>query len=205
MHDYVYISIESDGDTVGVRFMYVNAKRKEAIDTFASWAIDGYTDAKQEKDMGIQWVQSYVNPDLGSNCQWAFYMGKFGTKMILEVLLGTILVKGHNIAGHRSHWYGVKNNVHYEVVSRSWTNPGTAGYKYLGMAFDRLSMKQKTDIVCVAYQDYDAQLKSHMYSPSTDSQQNVLSTFEKHGIRFVSMRSLLAKLNYKPAVESHGI
>lgn len=191
---YVYCIYDPTDGRVFLRV--VSAERKRAIDRFAQWCLVPFTEREQEKRMGLQWCRQNVDKSLPDSCQWAVVMGKNGMRMVIETLYDTRLIKGSFIGGERCHWYDVKHAKHYEVVSRSWTAPGTAGQKYMGVAYELLSMEKDVYIVCIAYQDYEARKKLKLYTPFNQAQQKILDVMKTHGVRFVSIRDYLRKLNY---------
>lgn len=174
----------------------VSSTRKKAIDEFAHWCFTPFTSKEKEKEYGLRWVKQYVDKKMLDSCQWAVFMGKYGTKFILETIYNIRLSKGHFIAGQKACWYDLKHDRHFDVMVRSWTAPGSVGQKGLGVAYELLQMGKDVEIINIAYQDKDAQNRLNLYHSIYPSQQRVLNVFVSEGLRFVSIRTYLSKLGY---------
>lgn len=183
---------------VCVELRPVSQSRKLAIDEFAHWCFTPFESKEKEKEYGLRWVKGYIDKRMLDSCQWAVFMGKYGTKFVLETLYNSRLVKGTYIQGQKACWYDIKYDRHFDVMVRSWTTPGSVGQKGLGVAYELLQMGKPVEIINVAFQDQDALQRLNLYRSKYTGQQRVLDVFVCEGIKFVSIRSYLAKLGYVP-------
>jgi hypothetical protein len=87
----------------------------------------------------------------------------------------------------------------YECKTRCYTISGTAGEKILGSAWKYSECYKNTKkvvyIVCIGYQEQEAQEKFNLFNPSTKAQRDIINVFQRHNIRFIKFTDMLKKLN----------
>jgi hypothetical protein len=91
------------------------------------------------------------------------------------------------------------DNSIYECKTRCYTISGTAGEKILGSAWKYSECYKNTKkvvyIVCIGYQEQEAEEKFNLFNPCTKAQRDIIKVFQRHNIRFIKFTDMLKKLN----------
>ena len=93
------------------------------------------------------------------------------------------------------------NNL-YECKARTYSTTGTAGEKILGTPWKYsecyMLYKKSLNIVCIAYQETEAEQDFCVFSPKTNVRKELLKYYEqKAGIKYIKLTDMLKMLYYK--------
>ena len=192
-----YVYVLYDPHTQQATLRTVSQKRKRAIDSFVSWASGQYRTRNEEETFAIDWIRTYVDSKAKNSCQWANVIGKHGVRMMIETILGHRLIQAPSARRIKCDWYDYKRDYFYEVMSRPWSNPGSIGHKCFGVAYSLLGCNRPVDLICIGYQNEEAEKKLALFRSKHSAQQEVIDLFHEHRIRFVSQTALMRQLNYE--------
>lgn len=82
----------------------------------------------------------------------------------------------------------------YEVKTRNWTTPGTAGEKILGVPFKYSQVpilyKKPLRIILVGYQEFEAE-RFHVFNPKCRNQKKMLKLWNDMGITFMRCSDII--------------
>ena len=141
------------------------------------------------------WGNAILNK---KNCkQWTTCLGEWFTKDILMLL-------GHTVNRPQQKKDIDKNlrpdleteEAIYEVKTRNWNTPGTAGEKVLGVPFKYSSIPRLYNkplrIILLGYQEHE--YKKDLFEETTLEKKEFLEFYKKMNISYVKMTDLLDKL-----------
>lgn len=164
----------------------------EQLKEISNWCrVSTYSSSQIEKI----WGNSIIDK---KDCkQWTTCLGEWFTKDILTLL-------GHNVSRAQQKKDGEKNlrpdleteEAIYEVKTRNWHTPGTAGEKVLGVPFKYSSIprlyNKPLKVILLAYQEHE--YKKDLFQETTHEKKQFLEFYKKMGITYVKMTDLLDKL-----------
>ena len=182
---HVYVFLTTEGTNISVKLIKVSEERKQAIDQFALWCLRKWNCQKEERDHCVSWCQMNVDKNITKTSQWATIMARHGVRMLVETMYSTRL----SPCKTKGHWKCATSGACYEVVSRSWSYPGSNRRKSLDLAFDLLSKHKTVYIYHVANADV-------LYEPVVETQKKLIGMLKENDVHFVSTRETLQSLGY---------
>lgn len=146
---------------------------------------DGKSIAKKEKNWGTNIIGKNTN-------QWTNMLGELLVKELLEKQ-GYLVYRPKMKKNYKPDWE--TNDTIWEVKTRSYTVPGTAGEKILGCPFKYAEIpeiyEKPLNIVVVGYQEYEAIHDFGLFSENSKQKKKILEVFESLNIKFVKCSSLI--------------
>lgn len=147
------------------------------------------------KDMEFEWGNKIANSKEKTS-QWTTIVGE----MLVEVLLalqGLNVWKPVAIDGYKPD--RETRNAIWEVKTRNWSTPGTAGEKILGSPFKYAKIPElynkKLYIVLVGYQEYEAREHFKIIGDNIPQEKReYIQFFKRNDIEFIPCSKLLCDL-----------
>ena len=170
--------LNSSADMVKQRYLYMEAEY---------WAWSGNDNIIYPK------CEKIWGPNLyGKNVKmWSSYICEFLVRMKLQYN-GEIIQKPEIKNKYKPDLE--TENAIYEIKGRMWSVSDTAGEKILGVPYKYGDIptlyKKPLIIVCVAYQEYEANIDFKLFNPPPGTRKDMIEFWKQHQITFVKFTDL---------------
>lgn len=162
------------------------------------WCFENpFNNKEDEQNWGNAMIKKYCNSSKNI-CQWTTKLGECIVKEFFKTIgnnIDTVYIKNFRPDFQT-------NTDIIEVKTRSWNISGTAGEKVLGVSKKYWEIPVLTNkplkIICVAYQDYECDIKFNLFNPIKNTQLEKIIDYEKNilNIHYISFSQLLKDIGF---------